>query len=112
MFRSFAGGLALVLGAALCFCDVVKSQEELPQGVPGGASMLATKRHLFVVHDGVLYQFDVNTLRLLNTVRLGVESAPRPAAPPPAPEPVNIAPPARRPVARAEPEVVVPPAAM
>jgi hypothetical protein len=44
----------------------------------------------------------------LNTVRLG--EAPHPA-PPPAPEPVTIAPPKRQP-ARAEPQVVVPPAAM
>jgi hypothetical protein len=110
MFRSFARGLCLVLGAALCCCDVVKSQDEPPQGVFGGSSMLATRRHLFVVHEGVLYQFDVNTLRLLNTVRLGVEQ-PHPS-PPPAPEPVVVAPPAKRQPVRVEPPVIVPPAAM
>ena len=108
MLRSFARCLALMLGAVLCVCDVVKSQEEPPQGEPGASSMLATRRFLFVVHHGVLHQFDINTLKLLKMVRLGEPAAP--VAEPPPPEPVATAP-VRRPAAR-EPEVIVPPAAM
>ncbi|HZN39479.1 MAG TPA: prenyltransferase/squalene oxidase repeat-containing protein [Planctomycetota bacterium] len=110
MFRSFAGGLLLVSVAALCFPDVAKSQDEPPQGTPGAASMLATRRFLFVVHDGVLHQFDINTLKLLRSVRLGAEPS-APVAEPPPREPVAVAP-VRRPAARAEPEVNVSPAAM
>ncbi|MGK0203893.1 MAG: hypothetical protein ACI89X_002393 [Planctomycetota bacterium] len=43
------------------------------QGAPGATDshqMLATKQYLFVVHDGVLHQFDIRTLKLRKKTRL------------------------------------------
>ena len=43
--------------------------QEVPVAA-SGQQMLATKHFLFVVHDGVLHQFDIKTLKLRKKVRL------------------------------------------
>ncbi|MCB9876671.1 MAG: terpene cyclase/mutase family protein [Planctomycetes bacterium] len=53
-----------LLAAALSVSTVAVAQAP-------AQTMLATDRYLFVIHGGVLHQFDVATLRLLNQHRLG-----------------------------------------
>ena len=42
----------------------------LTSGLPSDGKMLATDKFLFVVHEGVLHQFDLKTLKLRNRTRL------------------------------------------
>ena len=55
-----------------------QSPPPIPMGTASAStsSMLATEHHLFVLRDGVLYQFDVNTLQLRRSHRF--DAAPGP----------------------------------
>ncbi len=81
MFPALVRPLPAVLCAALSFPAVALPQEPSPPKTASAIPMLATERYLFVVHDGVLHQFDIDSLELRHRVRLDADPDPAASAP-------------------------------
>lgn len=76
---SFVSSLAVAVVLPLLTAALPAQQ---PAAGAGDATMLATPRHLFVLRGDVLYQFDVDTMKLRHQVRLpaGTADAPGPSS--------------------------------